>query len=152
MADILRDLAPDRAKGMYRTLLNGECYAANAHHGLGQLEAARGFYREASGHLRVAAQLAPTDMDIRNDLGVVYMQMRRLADARFELMTALELGENDLRVAGNLLTLLLYEDQWTQASDLLNRLNLPPAQFETAQQRAQQLLQEDARMPAVATE
>lgn len=152
MAEVLRDLAPERAKTMYRTLLNGTCYAASAHHGLGQLAAAEGFYREASGHLRVAAQLAPTDRNIRNDLGLVYLHMRRLPEARFELMTALELGETDRRAAGNLLTLLLYEDQWTQASELMNRLGLPQSQFEASQQQAQQLLEEDGRGPAVATD
>lgn len=152
MADVLRDLAPERATTMYRTLINGTCYTASAHHGLGQLAAAQGFYREASGHLRVAAQLAPTDKNIRNDLGLVYLHMRRLPEARFELMTALELGEEDRRAAGNLLTLLLYQDQWTQASELISRLGLPQSEFEAAQQRAQQLLQEDGRPPAVATE
>lgn len=147
MADILRELAPERAGALYRTLLNDNCFDASAHHGLGRLAAAQGFYREASGHLRMAVQQAPTDKDVRNDLGVVYLHQRRLSEARFELMTALELGEKDLRAAGNLLTLLLYEDEWQQASELISDLQLPPAQFEAAQQRARQLLQEDVLLP-----
>jgi Flp pilus assembly protein TadD len=63
--------------------------AAEGEHGLGQLAAARGDNGLAQAHLQRAARLAPTDEKIRNDLGVVYLNQQRLADARFEFMTAM---------------------------------------------------------------
>jgi len=36
-------------------------------------------------------------------------------------------------------TLLLYQDKWQQAADLVSRLGLSAAQFNEAQARAQQL-------------
>lgn len=142
-AQILRHLDPQRAKVLYRDLLNGPCYEAAANHGLGQIAAAEGFHREAQGHLRVAAKLSPADPAIRNDLGLVYLHMRRLDEARFELMTALELAEGETQAAQNLLALLLYQDRWDQASALIEGKKLSPQQFETAQALAWQLQEED---------
>jgi Flp pilus assembly protein TadD len=142
-AQILRHIDAQRAKALYRGLLNGPCFEAAANHGLGQIAAEEGYNREAQGHLRVAAKLAPADQGIRNDLGLVYLHMRRVDDARFELMTALELSENDAQIAQNLLALLLYQDQWQQASALIEGKKLSPAQFESAQALARQLQEED---------
>jgi Flp pilus assembly protein TadD len=147
MAQILRHIDAQRAKGLYRGLLNGPCFEAEANHGLGQIAAEEGYHREAQGHLRVAAKLAPADQSIRNDLGLVYLHLRRIDEARFELMTALELGEGDTQAAQNLLTLLLYQDQWEQASALIEGKHLSPQQFESAQALARQLQEEDGKAP-----
>jgi len=143
MAQILRHIDPQRAKVLFRGLLNGPCFEAAANHGLGQIAAAEGYHREAQGHLRVAAKLAPADQSIRNDLGLVYLHLRRVDEARFELMTALELGDNNTQAAQNLLALLLYQDKWDQASALIEGRKLSPKQFESAQALARQLLEED---------
>jgi len=143
MARILRTLDAQRAQVLYRGLLNESCFEAAAHHGLGQIAATQNDYREASGHLRMASRLAPADQDIRNDLGVVYLHLRRLNEARFELLTALELAEDDTRAVENLLTLLLYQDDMQQASVLIERKALSPQQYEAAQLRASRLHQED---------
>ena len=148
MAQILRHIDPQRAKVLLRGLLNGPCFEAAANHGLGQIAAAEGYHREAQGHLRVAAKLSPADQAIRNDLGLVYLHLGRVEEARFELMTALELGDNDKQAAQNLLALLLYQDKWEQASALIEGRKLSPQQFETAQALARQLAEDAADQPA----
>mgnify|MGYP006212583859 CR=1 FL=1 len=104
-----------------------------------QMAAARGDNVQAQQHLQRAMRLAPTDEKIRNDLGVVYLNQGKLEQARFEFLTAIELKDSDRLAAVNLVTLLLYQDKWQQAADLVSRLGLSAAQFNEAQARAQQL-------------
>ncbi|MFW9079440.1 hypothetical protein ACOI9X_09195 [Pseudomonas sp. P2757] len=137
-AKVYRLLGRSEAEPLYRSLL-GSCLAAEAEHGLGQLAAARSDYGLAQAHLQRAARLAPTDEKIRNDLGVVYLNQLRLEDARFEFLTAMELKQGDQLAALNLVTLLLYQDDWTRAAELVSRLNLSPEQFSEAQTRAEKL-------------
>lgn len=137
-AKVYRLLGRSEAEPLYRSLL-GSCRAAEAEHGLGQLAAARSDHGQAQAHLQRAARLAPTDEKIRNDLGVVYLNQLRLEDARFEFLTAMELKQGDQLAALNLVTLLLYQDDWTRAAELVSRLNLSPEQFSEAQARALKL-------------
>lgn len=137
-AKVYRLLGRSEAEPLYRSLL-GTCLAAEAEHGLGQLAAARSDYGQAQAHLQRAARLAPTDEKIRNDLGVVYLNQLRIEDARFEFLTAMELKQSDSLAALNLVTLLLYQDDWTRAAELVSRLGLSPAQFSEAQSRAEKL-------------
>lgn len=141
-ARILRVLGRPEAQALYQGLL-GTCLLADAHHGLGQLAAGAGRYPEAVEHLKRAVSLSPTNDAMRNDLGVVYLNLRQLPQARFELTTALELNEGDARPAENLLTLLIYENRWTEASALVTRRQMTPAQFREAEQRAQQMRRDD---------
>lgn len=136
-AKVLRLLGSNDAEPLYRSLL-GTCMGAEAEHGLGQLAASRGDDVQARQHLMRAARLAPTDEKIRNDLGVVYLKQGELEKARFEFLTAIELKDDRL-AAVNLVTLLLYQDKWQQAADLVSRLGLSAAQFSEAQARAEQL-------------
>ena len=80
-----------------------------------------------------------TDAKIRNDLGVVYLNQRRVDEARFEFLTALELKQDESPAALNLVTLLIYQDQWKQAAELVTRAGLTPEQVSDAQYRAQAL-------------
>ena len=137
-AKVYRLLGRSEAEPLYRSLL-GTCLAAEAEHGLGQLAVARSDYGQAQAHLQRAARLAPTDEKIRNDLGVVYLNQLRIEDARFEFLTAMELKQSDSLAALNLVTLLLYQDDWTRAAELVSRLGLSPAQFSEAQSRAEKL-------------
>ena len=114
-------------------------HQGEAEHGLGQLAAAKSDYGQAQAHLQRAARLAPTDEKIRNDLGVVYLNQLRIEDARFEFLTAMELKQSDQLAALNLVTLLLYQDDWNRAAELVSRLGLSPAQFSEAQGRAEKL-------------
>ncbi|MBV4451421.1 MULTISPECIES: tetratricopeptide repeat protein [Pseudomonas] len=133
-----RLLGRSEAEPLYRSLL-GTCMTAEGEHGLGQLAAAKGDNGLAMTHLQRAARLAPTDEKIRNDLGVVYLNQLRVEDARFEFMTAIELKQGDPLAAVNLVTLLIYQDDWGQAAKVVSQMGLSPEQVTEAQARAQQL-------------
>ncbi|KTC33725.1 MAG: tetratricopeptide repeat protein [Pseudomonas sp.] len=137
-ARVYRLLGRGEAGPLYRSLL-GSCLAAEGEHGLGQLAASEGDNGQAQAHLQRAARLAPTNEKIRNDLGVVYLNQLRLEDARFEFLTAIELKQSDPLAAINLVTLLLYQDNWKQASQVLSQASLSPQQFAQAQARAEEL-------------
>jgi Flp pilus assembly protein TadD len=137
-AKVYRLLGRSEAEPLYRSLLGG-CMAAEAEHGLGQLAAAKGDNGQAQAHLQRAARLSPTDEKIRNDLGVVYLNQLRVEDARFEFLTAMELKQSDPLAALNLVTLLIYQDDWSRAAELVSRLGLSPAQVTEAQARAEKL-------------
>lgn len=133
-----RLLGRSEAEPLYRSLL-GTCMTAEGEHGLGQLAAAKGDNAQAMAHMQRAARLAPTDEKIRNDLGVVYLNQSRLEDARFEFMTAIELKQSDTLAAVNLVTLLIYQDDWGQAAKVVSQLGLSPEQVTEAQARAEKL-------------
>ncbi|WP_017527859.1 tetratricopeptide repeat protein [Pseudomonas fluorescens] len=137
-AKAYRLLARSEAEPLYRTLL-GSCLSAQGEHGLGQLAAARADNAQAMVYLQRAAKLSPTDENIRNDLGVVYLNQLRTEDARFEFLTAMELNQSNQLAAVNLVTLLIYQDNWGQAAQVVSRMNLSPEQVNQAQARAQQL-------------
>lgn len=137
-ARVYRLLGRSEAEPLYRSLL-GTCRAAEAEHGLGQLAAARGDNGQAQAHLQRAARLSPTDEKIRNDLGVVYLNQLRLDDARFEFLTAMELKQADQLAAVNLVSLLIYQDNWQQAAEVVSRAGLSPEQFSDAKSRAENL-------------
>ena len=143
-ARIYRQLGRPEAGPLYRGLL-GTCLSAEGDHGLGQLAAARGDNTLAASYLERAAQAAPTDERIRNDLGVVYLNQLRTDEARFEFLTALELKQSDQLAALNLVTLLIYQDQWSQAAELASRAELTPEQVSDAQARAQALKTQAAK-------
>lgn len=137
-ARVLRLLGSDEAEPLYKSLL-GTCRAAEGEHGLGQLAAARGDNNSALMYLQAAVKLSPTDEKIRNDLGVVYLSQHKLEQARFQFLTALELKQPDTLAALNLVTLLIYQDDWTQAAQLVSRTGLTPDQVNEAQARAETL-------------
>ena len=148
-AKVYRLLDRREAEPLYRSLLGG-CMAAEAEHGLGQLAAAQGDNGLAQAHLQRAARLAPTDEKIRNDLGVVYLNQLRIEDAKFEFLTAIELKQSDKLAAVNLVTLLIYQDDWNRAAELVSRLGLNPAQVTQAQARAEKLKSPGKSGPTVA--
>jgi Flp pilus assembly protein TadD len=150
-AKVYRLLDRREAEPLYRSLLGG-CMAAEAEHGLGQLAAAQGDNGLAQAHLQRAARLAPTDEKIRNDLGVVYLNQLRIEDAKFEFLTAIELKQSDQLAAVNLVTLLIYQDDWNRAAELVSRLGLNPAQVTQAQARAEKLKSPGKSGPTVAAQ
>jgi len=137
-AKVYRLLGRNEAEPLYRGLL-GTCLSADAEHGLGQLYAARGDNGQAQAHLQRAVRLAPTNENIHNDLGVVYLNQLRLEDARFEFLTAIELKQNNQLATLNLITLLIYQNNWQQAAEIVSRAHLTPEQFTDAQERAEKL-------------
>ncbi|SHL43208.1 tetratricopeptide repeat protein [Phytopseudomonas punonensis] len=145
-ARILRSLNRPEAGELYSSL-TGTCLKAQGEQGLGQLASAAGRYPEALEHLRLAASLDPTSAPIRNDLGVVYMNLGRLDEARFELLTALELNETEQQPALNLLTLLIYQGMRPQANALAERMGFSAAQLRAAEERAQAMRSKSASQP-----
>ncbi|QNH76085.1 tetratricopeptide repeat protein [Pseudomonas protegens] len=137
-AKIYRLLGQGEADPLYRSLLGG-CLAAEGEQGLGQLAAERSDNLQALVHLQRAARLSPTDEKIRNDLGVVYLNQRRLKEARFEFITAMELKPSGQLPALNLVTLLIYQGNWKQASEVVSRVGLSPGQVTEAKARAEKL-------------
>ena len=142
-AKVYRLLGRNEAEPLYKTLL-GTCLSAEGEHGLGQLAVAKGDNAQAMAHLQRAARLAPTDEKIRNDLGVVYLNQLRMDDARFEFLTAMELNQGNQLAAVNLVTLLIYQDNWGQAAQVVGRMGLSPDQVTQAQARVQQLKRSSA--------
>ncbi|MFY0729060.1 hypothetical protein [Pseudomonas sp. NFX15] len=150
-AKVYRQLGRSEAEPLYRSLL-GSCLAAEGEHGLGQLAAASGDNVQAQAHLQRAANLAPTDAKIRNDLGVVYLNQLRVEDAKFEFLTAIELQQSDQLAAVNLVTLLIYQDDWNRAAELVSRVGLTPAQVTEAQARAEKLKAPARSGPSIAAQ
>ncbi|WP_416638733.1 tetratricopeptide repeat protein [Pseudomonas sp. OHS18] len=148
-ARILRSLNRPDAGELYASLTR-TCLKAQGEQGLGQLASAAGRYPEALEHLRLAASLDPTSASIRNDLGVVYMNLGRLDEARFELLTALELNETEQQPAFNLLTLLIYQGMRPQANALAERMGFSAGQLRAAEERAQALRSKSAAQPTPA--
>lgn len=137
-ARVLRLLGRNDAEPLYKSLL-GTCLAAEGEHGLGQMAVARNDNAAAADHMERAMRMAPTDDKIRNDLGVVYLNQHRPNEARFQFMTAMELKPSDSLAALNLVTLLIYQDNWKQAAELANRASLSSKQVSDAQARAERL-------------
>lgn len=137
-ARVLRLMGRSEAAPLYQSLL-GTCLAAEAEHGLGQLAAAKNDNAMATTHLERAVKMAPTDDKMRNDLGVVYLNQRRIPEARFEFMTAMELKQANSLAALNMVTLLIYQDNWKAAAELVSRTSLSPQQVAEAQSRAEKL-------------
>lgn len=145
-ARILRSLNRPQAGDLYASLTR-TCLKAQGEQGLGQLASAAGRYPEALEHLRLAASLDPASAPIRNDLGVVYMNLGRLDEARFELLTALELNEAEQQPALNLLTLLIYQGMRPQANALAERMGFSASQMRAAEERAEALRSKNASLP-----
>lgn len=143
-ARILRLLGDSSAEGLYAGLINS-CMAANGYHGLGQLDYATENYHRALDHFRKAARSAPTNDAIRNDMGLVYIKLRRTDEARFELLTALELNQSNPQPVDNLLTLLFYQNMWSEAGSLAESKNVSAERLLQAEQRARELQAEDAQ-------
>ena len=147
-AQILRQLQRPEAESLYESLLDS-CLVAAGYHGLAQIAVANQAYPQAQIYLQQAIAIAPTNDAMRNDLGVVYLNLRQLEAAQFELVTALELNEGEPRAATNLVTLLLYQERLDQAAKLVSRYRLSTAQYQAAMARAERLQQADQQAPSL---
>ena len=150
-ADALRRI--DRTKeatALYQQLLSG-CQSAQAHHGLGLLLANQGQLTEGLTHLQAARTAAPTDVRVRNDLGYALLLANRTDEARFELLTVLDLSPREPRASRNLVLLTMREGRPEKARELASSLGLDAATLERlGQQAAQSQTQPQAPMPTPA--
>jgi Flp pilus assembly protein TadD len=100
----------DQAEQEYKQLLASP-FAGEARHGLGLLYADRN-YRLSLQYLREAAQLRPTDPDIRNDYGYALLMGGQYPEGRLQLATAHELDSAVDKYRNNyVLALLLLKDE-----------------------------------------
>lgn len=146
-AKILRILGRPEAYSLYQSLLN-TCLEADGQQGIGQLLVAQKRYEEGLPFLRRAVYLEPTNDYMRNDLGVVYLNLFKEQEAQFEFTTAIELNDRNTPAAGNLLTLLLFQKREQAAQTLIERRGLTAQQVDQARQRAQGLLARKAQLEA----
>ena len=124
-ADALRETAYfDRARAIYRSLLQGE-QSAGAYHGLGIIAGHQGERQVALEMLGKANQLAPTNVAILNDLGYLQLLDGRLEDARLSLHKAAELDQRNARVGSNLALLYLLDDKVERAPGIMKWYQLP---------------------------
>ena len=134
----------ERAAAVYRALLKGEQSFA-AHHGLGIIAARQGNRPEAIAQLLRANALAPTQVAVLNDLGYLQLLDMQLEDARMNLQKAAELDQKNQKVAANLVLLFLLEGKPEKAAGLIKWYQLPEAQCQQLERKAQEL-KESARL------
>ena len=90
-----------RARAVFETLVE-RCDTGEAHHGLGMVMVKQGAVQSGLSALRRAARMLPASADVRNDYGYALLMAGRHEEARFELITALELENGTGRARQNL--------------------------------------------------
>lgn len=119
LADALRQTGQaDKANKLYSQLLTTPV-KARAAHGLGLLAGRANDFDAAVKYLQDAAQLAPTDANILNDLGFSLLQQGKWAAARVPLLKAAELASDNPRVWSNIALFLTLDGQQEQANDVM---------------------------------
>ncbi len=124
----------DAADALYQGLRKSRL-AAEAYHGLGLLHAGSDLAR-AVGYLREAALRAPTNADVRNDLGYALLHARRDDEALQELATAVELAPESEKARNNLLLLLLVRGDTAAVSRIVREAAVTPETLSRLRQQA----------------
>lgn len=138
-ADVLRRLGRPEAR-QYFQRLQKTCLAPWGDHGLGLLAADDGDLKTAQQLLQKAAQALPTEYRLRNDLGVLLLREQKIDEARFELMTALELSSDRSLPAVNLLTLLMVQQKPVAMRSLMQRYRMGQSEWQSAVQSCEDLI------------
>jgi Flp pilus assembly protein TadD len=138
-ADVLRRLGRPEAR-QYFQRLQKTCLAPWGDHGLGLLAVDDGDLKTAHHLLQKAADALPTEYRLRNDLGVLLLREQKIDDARFELMTALELSSDRSLPAVNLLTLLMVQQKPVAMRSLMQRYRMDQSEWQSAVQSCEDLI------------
>jgi Flp pilus assembly protein TadD len=125
----------EEALAIYRKLAGG-CLNGRAQHGLGLLAARQGRQADALTHLRLARQLMPTDLNVRNDLGYALLLAGQLDAAQFEFLTVLDLSPGDSKAGRNLVMLTFRQGQIDKAQELGRKMGLDAATVSRLQLQA----------------
>lgn len=125
------------AHALYAGLLKSRL-APQAYHGLGLLHAATDI-RRAVAYLQEAATRAPTDAEIRNDLGYALMRAGAYDAAMMELSTAAELKPDSDKARNNLLLLLLLRGDEAGVQRLTQEAAIPPQTVQRLREQARAL-------------
>jgi len=145
-ADVRRKLGQAAvAQQLYQALLTTP-YAAQANHGLGLILAARDPAQSLT-YLRRAVQLAPTDVELRNDLGYSLMLARRYPEALPEMATAVELNPGSDKSRNNLLMLMILMRDERSVQRIVRESNVDAGTLANLRKQAQTL----ATVPRPAT-
>lgn len=145
-ADVRRKLGQlAAAQQLYQGLLTTG-FAAQAYHGLGLITATRD-PAQSLAYLRRAVQLAPTDVELRNDLGYALMLARRYPEALPELSTACELGPNSEKSRNNLVILMILMRDERSVQRIVRQSNVDAGTLADLRKQAQTM----ATLPRPAT-
>ncbi len=110
----------EQAKILYQDLLSS-CIKGNAAHGLGLIAAYQGKFLLARDWLEIAVRAEPANANIRNDYGFLLLSLGDEANARTQLVTALELNPRDQIAAKNLWLVLTRGKEDNAAQSLQQR-------------------------------
>jgi Flp pilus assembly protein TadD len=97
-----------QARTLYEALSIG-CLAGAGYHGLGLIAAAQQDLEASLSNLYKARTLLSADPKVRNDYGYALLLAGRVAEARVEFETVLELSDRQPRAAGNLVLAMLVD-------------------------------------------
>lgn len=137
-ADVRRKLGQlAAAQQLYQGLLTTS-FAAQSYHGLGLITASRD-PAQSLAYLRRAVQLAPTDVELRNDLGYALMLARRYPEALPELSTAVELGPNSEKSRNNLVILMILMRDERAVQRIVRESNVDASTLAGLRKQAQNL-------------
>lgn len=125
------------AHALYAGLLKSKL-APQAYHGLGLLHAGTDI-RRAVAYLQEAATRAPTDAEIRNDLGYALMRAGAYDAAMAELATAAELKPDSDKARNNLLLLLLVRGDEAGVQKFAQEAAIPPQTVQRLREQARTL-------------
>lgn len=90
-----------RARAVFETLVD-RCDTGEARHGLGMVMVKQNELQQGLTELQRAARMLPASAAVRNDYGYALMMAGQFEQARFELLTALELENGSGRARQNL--------------------------------------------------
>ncbi|MHA7834175.1 MAG: hypothetical protein ACX94A_06815 [Algiphilus sp.] len=127
-----------QAKAIFLTL-RGTRYDAEAHHGLGLIDARDAELEKAIEHFIVAVRARPTNVAMRNDLGFALLRAGRPEDARLQLSTALELEPSNQRARTNLMLLMLIRGDEQSARQLAESVGMTDSDLAHMRDQAERL-------------
>lgn len=125
------------AQQLYAVLVNTP-YAPQAYHGLG-LIVAQSNPAQSLEYLRRASALAPTNVELRNDLGYALILARRYPEALPELATAVELDPANSKSRNNLLLLMMLMRDEAAVQRIVRESGVDSATLADLRRRAQSL-------------
>jgi len=143
-------LALYEARALYGLRLDGQAkaiflqlretqYDAEAHHGLGLIDARDAELEGAIAHFIRAVRARPTNVAMRNDLGFALLRAGRPADARLQLSTALELEPANKRARTNLMMLMLIRGEEQSVRQLAKSAGMTDSELAQLRDEAERL-------------
>ncbi|WP_420428239.1 hypothetical protein [Algiphilus sp.] len=127
-----------QAKAIFLNL-RGTRYDAEAHHGLGLIDARDAELEKAIEHFILAVRARPTNVAMRNDLGFALLRAGRPEDARLQLSTALELEPSNQRARTNLMLLMLIRGDEQSARQLAESVGMTDRELAQMRDQAERL-------------